>query len=211
MGRYSKGFTNLLNPLLKVDQMPKPKIDRVKLNQMLRNGKPQNKIAQFFGVTEGAISKAKKELNVAVVKNVALESAHKVVAENLDSIAQLTKINRYANELLDSLMKWNRGDKEALQILESQVRKVKVRGSEQEITEYKFKDPRELALIAMKEIRGQLGLQLDIFKTLYDVQAVAEFQREVLSVIGEVSPDVRDKIIQHLKEKRALRQSVSIN
>ena len=211
MERYSKGFTNFLNPLLKVNQMPKPKIDRVKLNQMLRNGKPQNKIAQFFGVTEGAISKAKKELNVAVVKNVALESAHRVVAENLDSIAQLTKINRYANELLDLLMRWNRGDEGALQILESQVRKVKVRGSEKEITEYRFKDPRELALKAMQEIRGQLSLQLDIFKTLYDVEAVAQFQKDVLTSIGEVSPDVRSRIIQRLKESRALRQSVSIN
>lgn len=178
---------------------------------MLRNGKPQNKIAQFFGVTEGAISKAKKELNVAVVKNVALESAHRVVAENLDSIAQLTKINRYANELLDLLMRWNRGDEGALQILESQVRKVKVRGSEKEITEYRFKDPRELALKAMQEIRGQLSLQLDIFKTLYDVEAVAQFQKDVLTSIGEVSPDVRSRIIQRLKESRALRQSVSIN
>jgi hypothetical protein len=191
--------------------MPKPKIDRVKLNQMLRDGKPQSKIAQVFGVTEGAISKAKKELNVAVVRNVALESAHKVVDKHLDTIGQLQKINQTANELLDLLMRWNRGDEEALQILESQVRRVKVRGSEEEVTEYKFKDPRELALKAMAEIRGQLNLQLDIFRTLYDVQAVAEFQKEVLAVIGEVSADVRDRIIQKLKESRALRQSVSIN
>jgi len=191
--------------------MPKPKIDRVKLNQMLRDGKPQSKIAQVFGVTEGAISKAKKELNVAVVKNVALESAHKVVDKHLDTIGQLQKINQSANELLDLLMRWNRGDEEALQILESQVRKVKVRGREEEVTEYKFKDPRELALKAMAEIRGQLNLQLDIFKTLYDVQAVAEFQKEVLTAIGEISSDVRDRIIQRLKEGRVLRQSVQIN
>jgi len=178
---------------------------------MLRDGKPQSKIAQVFGVTEGAISKAKKELNVAVVRNVALESAHKVVDKHLDTIGQLQKINQTANELLDLLMRWNRGDEEALQILESQVRRVKVRGSEEEVTEYKFKDPRELALKAMAEIRGQLNLQLDIFRTLYDVQAVAEFQKEVLAVIGEVSADVRDRIIQKLKESRALRQSVSIN
>ena len=191
--------------------MPKPKIDRVKLDQMLGEGKLQREIAQYFGVTDGAISKAKNELKVAVVKNVALESAHKVVDRHLDTIGQLQKINQNANELLDLLMRWNRGDEEALQILEGQARKVKVRGAEQEVTEYKFKDPRELALKAMQEIRGQLNLQLDIFRTLYDVQAVAEFQKEVLTAIGEVSPDVRDKIIQRLKESRALRQSVSIN
>ena len=191
--------------------MAKPKIDRVKLNQMLRAGKSPKQVAEHFGVSQAAICKARKGLNVAVVKNVVLESAHKVVAEHLDTIGQLQKINQNANELLDLLMRWNRGDSEALQILESQVRKVKVKGSEEEVAEYKFKDPRELALKAMQEIRGQLGLQLDIFKTLYDVQAVAEFQKEVLSAIGEVSPDVRDRIIKRLKEGKALRRSVELH
>jgi uncharacterized protein YerC len=191
--------------------MPKPKINRVKLNQMLQRGKPQHKIAQHFGVTEGAISKAKKELNVAVVKNVALESAHKVVDRHLDTIGQLQKINENANELLNLLMRWSRGDQEALQILESQVRKVKVRGSEEEVTEYRIKDPRELALKAMQEIRGQLNLQLDIFKTLYDMQAVSEFQKEVLTAIGEVDANVRARIIQRLKEGRIIRQSIELH
>ena len=191
--------------------MPKPKIDRVKLNRMLRAGKSPKELAEHFGVSQAAICKARKGLNVAVVKNMVLESAHKVVAEHLDTIGQLQKINQNANELLDLLMRWNRGDPEALQILEPQVRKVKVKGSEEEVTEYKFKDPRELALKAMQEIRGQLNLQLDIFKTLYDVQAVAEFQKEVLSAIGEVSPDVRDRIIKRLKEGKALRQSVELH
>ena len=193
--------------------MPKPKIDRVKLNQMLRAGKSQKEVAHVFGVTEAAISKAKKELNIAVVKNIALESASRVVDRNLDAVAQLQKINDYANELLDLLMKWNRGDEEALQVLESQVstKKVRIGKAEELVKEFRFKDPRELALRAMQEIRGQLSLQLDIFKTLYDIEAIATFQREVLSAIGEVSPDVRGRIIQRLKEGRALRQSVSIN
>lgn len=191
----------------------KPKIDRVKLNRLLREGKSQKDVAQVMGVSEAAISKAKKELNINVVKSVALENAHKVVGKNLDAVAQLQKINSYANELLDLLMRWNRGDDEALQILESQVRKVKVgKGKDAEmVKQYKFKDPRELALRAMQEIRGQLGIQLDIFKTLYDLEAVAEFQREVLSAIGEVEPDVRNRIVQKLKESQAIRQSVSVN
>ena len=191
--------------------MSKPKIDRVLLDKMLREGKSPREAAKFFGVSGVAIWKARKSLNIAVVKNVVLESAHEVVDKHLDTIGQLQKINRHANELLDLLMRWNRGDEEALQILEGQVRKVKVRGQEEEVKEYRFKDPRELALKAMQEIRGQLGLQLEIFKNLYDVQAVAEFQKEVLTAIGEVEPDVRDRIIKRLQEGRALRQSVSIN
>lgn len=193
--------------------MGNQKIDRVKLNQLLKAGKPQKEVAQFFGVTPGAISKAKKELNINVVKSVGLEDAHRVVSKNLDAVSQLQKINRDANELLDVLMRWNRGEDEALQILETQVRKVKVGKGEgaEVIKQYKFKDPRELALKAMQEIRGQLNLQLEIFKTLYDMKAVQDFQNEVLQIIGEVDQDVRNKIIERLREGRALRQSVRIN
>src|SRR5512137_1204244 len=106
------------------------------------------------------------------------------------------------------LMRWNRGDEGALQILESQVRKVKVGRKQGEVAEYRFKDPRELALRAMQEIRGQLALQLDIFRALYDMAAVAEFQNEVLTAIQEVAPDVRAKIVENLQKARAIRSTL---
>lgn len=189
--------------------MPKPKIDRVKLDQMLRSGKSQKEVAQLFQVSEGAISKAKKELNIAVVRNVSLESAHKIVGRSLDSIGQLQTINSHANWLLDVLMKWNKGDPEALQVLESQVgsKKVRIGDKEEFVRGFKFKDPRELALHAMQEIRGQLKLQLEIFQTLYDMNEILSFQREVLEVIGDVSKEARDEIVRRLKERRALRSA----
>ncbi len=196
-----------------VYQMPEPKIDKVKLHRLLSSGKSQREAAHIFGVTEGAISKAAKGLNIAVVKNVALENAHKVVNKGLNTIDQLQKINDYANELLDLLMRWNKGDTEALQILESQVstKKVRIGDKEEFVKEFKFKDPRELALKAMAEIRGQLGLQLEIFKTLYDLEAIAEFQQEVLIAIAEVEPNVRNKIVNALKERRTIRQAISFD
>jgi len=83
--------------------MPKPKIDRVKLNRMLRAGKSSKDAAKYFGVSEPAICKARKELNVAVVKNVVLENAHWVVSKELNTIDQLQKINNRANKILDTL------------------------------------------------------------------------------------------------------------
>jgi hypothetical protein len=187
------------------------KKDLTELNRLFSRGKTVTECAKHFGCTTGAISQAKKKLKVAVVKNVALESAHKVVGKHLDSVSQLQKINTFANEILDLLMRWNRGDDDALQVLEGHVKKVRVGKTEKFVEQFKFKDPRELAFLAMREIRGQLNLQLDIFKTMYDMQAVAEFQKEVLTSIGEVEPDVRDRIIRKLKESRALRQSVRID
>ena len=156
--------------------MPNQKIDRVKLNQMLRAGKAQREIAQVFGVTESAISKAKKELRVTVIKNMALESAHRVVDKNLDAVAQLQKINEDANRLLDDLAATP-----------------------------------ELRLKTMAEIRNQLRLQLEIFQTLYDMKAVQEFQHEVLSAIGDASPEVRDAIIHRLNQKRAIRTAIKLD
>jgi len=137
--------------------------------------------------------------------------AGEIVEKKLDAIEQLQKINDYANELLDLLMRWNRGDEEALQILESQVKRVRIRGQEEEVTEYKFKDPRELALRAMQEIRGQLSLQLEIYRALYDMAAVAEFQKEVLTAIGEVEPDVREKIVYNLQKARVIRSTLEFH
>jgi len=193
--------------------MANGKIDIIKLNKLLKSGKSVKECASFFNVSPSAISQAKKGLSVAVVKNVALENAGRVVDKNLNAIEQLQKINNYANEMLDLLMRWNRGDGEALQVLESQVanKKVRVGGQEEFVREFKFKDPRELALKAMAEIRGQLKLQLEIFQTLYDLKAVEEFQEEVLNAIGEESQDVRARIIKRLCERRAVRAAVKFD
>ena len=70
------------------------KIDKIKLSQMLRSGKSGKDCAKFFSVTEGAISQARKELKISVIKNVALETAHQVVDKNLNAVDQLLNINR---------------------------------------------------------------------------------------------------------------------
>ncbi len=183
--------------------MSKPKIDRVQLNQMLKKGKSQKFAAQFFGVTEAAISRAKREMKLHVTKAVALERAHEVISEHLNTTAQLQGINQKTNLILDGLM-----------------RQIKKGGPAREMGKL-----REIALKASQEIRGQLSLQLEIFKTLTDVTAIVEFQKEVLTVIGEanecpecgaeifckacgVKIDLRRLIIEKLKQARALRSGV---
>ena len=187
------------------------KIDDKQLRQLIRDGNTVIEAARKMGFSKQAVSKRLKRLNIAINRDVAIRSAHKIVDREINALDQLQKINRDANELLDLLMRWNRGEDEALRILESQVRKIKVGGQEEEISEYKFKDPRELALKAMQEIRGQLKLQLEIFQALFDMQAVQQFQAEVLEVIGSVSTEARDEIIRRLTERNALRSALDLN
>ncbi len=192
--------------------MTNRRISTADLQKCLESDLTVTQAALQLGVTKGAISKRAKALRVTLKqgtsKDVVLFHAGEIVTKEINAVEQLQRINANANELLDLLMRWNRGDREALQILESQVRKVKVRGREEEITEYRFKDPRELALRAMQEIRGQIQLQFEIFQGLYDMQAVAEFQEAVLTTIGEVEPDARKRIIEKLKDRRILRAAL---
>jgi len=187
------------------------RIDDKQLLQLIKNGCTVVEVARRMGVSRRAVYKRLKDLNIAINRNVASRAAHKIVDREINALDQLQKINRDANELLDLLMRWNRGEDEALRVIESQVRKIKVRGQEEEIPEYKFRDPRELALKAMQEIRGQLKLQLEIFQALFDMQAVQQFQAEVLEVIGSVSTEARDEIIRRLTERNALRSSLDLN
>ena len=192
--------------------MRKPKIDRVKLHEMAKKQASQAKMAAAFGVSQAAISKALKGLERETTRcltappNSAQKSAGKIIENTINAAEQLLKINKNANELLDLVMAWQRGDDVALQILESQVQMKKVRvGKEIELVkEYKFKDPRELALKAMEAIKGQLHLQLEIFKALYDMEAFKEFTAAFLRVMARRDPKARDEMIQELQKERLL-------
>jgi predicted transcriptional regulator len=190
--------------------MRPPTINDRSLIKLIDAGMNQAAAAREPGVTRQAVSKRLGELRGKTTKVVIAKKVGQVVDQRLDAIQQLEKINQHANELLDLCMAWQRGDDVALQLLESQrkTKTIRIGDEEIEISDFKFKDPRELALKAMSEIRGQLKLQIEIFQALYDLRAAAEFQEEVLNAISEVSPDVRKQIIHRLNEKRAIRSAV---
>lgn len=188
--------------------MNSKKINDTKLVRLVDDGLTQAEAARELGVSRQAVNKRLIELRGRTTKVIATKKIEEIVGQRLNAMEQIQKINNYANELLDLLMRWNRGEEGALQILESQVRYVKVNGEEEPVKEFKMKDPRELALKAMAEIRGQLKLQLDIFQTAYDVQANQEFQREILAAIGEASPEVRNAIISRLNQNSIIRTAI---
>jgi hypothetical protein len=159
------------------------KIDKYKLIQLLGERKTLTECADILGVSLAAVSRMRKTLELpdAVSKNVALEAAPKIVAKHLDCIQQLQDINADARKVLDDLS-----------------------GSEDKVD-------KQIVLKACAEVRKQLSLQLDIFHLMYDMTAIADFQREVLAVIGECAPQVRDEIVKRLKEANALRAAVQFS
>jgi DNA-binding LacI/PurR family transcriptional regulator len=97
----------------------------------------------------------------------------------------IAKAGKILNEKLDAAQQLKKINKKANEILDRT-------------------DPAspEVVLKAMAEIRGQLKLQLEIFQALYNVEEVAKWQNEVMDILGEVAPDVRDRFYQRLHERR---------
>jgi predicted transcriptional regulator len=126
--------------------MPTRKISDDKLFQLIKDGNSPAEIARKMGVTKSAISKRLKSLNMAITKDVTLRKVDKIIRKEINAIDQLQKINAHANELLERAMRVIRGDEESQDDMQ--------------------RDPREVALKAMQEIRGQLKLQLEIFQVL---------------------------------------------
>jgi len=190
--------------------MAEPKInDRDMLRLIDKEGLSQSTTAKKLGVTRQAVSRRLKELRGKTTRAVITKKVEQVIDNRLDAMAQLSQINGHAHELLDLLMGWSRGDPQALQTLEKQVKRIRIGEDEEvEVVQAKFKDPRDLAVKVMAEIRGQLDLQLKMFQTMYDMQAASEFQETVLEVIAEIDPEVRNEIIRRLNERRSVRSAL---
>ena len=157
-----------------------PKINIFELEQLHRTGKTVSEIAKELGVTKGAVSKRLKSMNLAVVRDVATRSAPQVVAQKIDAMAQLSKANDIIKGELNYLQECIReADEKGRLILQ------------------------DAQLKHVAEIRKQIGLLLQIAQTLYSAEQVAEFQKVVLEEIGNVEPEVKQRILNRLQERRA--------
>ena len=183
-------------PPIEYSNTSQSKIDPVALSRLLGENITQAEIARRLKVTQPAVCFAKKKLNTTMAGQTA-KAAPKIMRRQLNAVDQLQKINRVTNDLLDNLADLNRGGTASTKALLAL-----------QLLDIKLKDPRDLTIKACAEIRAQVKLQLDIFQALYDVQAAAEFQAEVLQTIAETDPDVRDRIIHNLFKKHAIRAAI---
>jgi DNA-binding transcriptional ArsR family regulator len=181
--------------------MAQRKISNAELERLVKQGNGVSKIARILKVSKGTVSRRLKALNMGIAKNVTLHHAGEIVKREINAAEQLLKINQTANELLDLLMACMNGDEKIKQ--EAMEKVAPLLGPKS--------GPLDAAVKIKAEIRQQLKLQLEIFQTLYDMQAVADFQREVLEAIGDASLEIRDRIIRNLKERSAIRSTLEFH
>ena len=163
--------------------MPHAKLDPDALHRYLDAGHSQADAARHFNVSESAISQRVRTLQIATSKVVALERAAEVVDQKLDATARLEHVQ---------------------QVIDEERRCAVSRAKEPGAGRAKLQDT---ILKLAAEVRQQLGLQLNISRTLIDLKVVREFQQSVIEVIGEESPEVAHRVVARLKERRALRAS----
>ena len=195
----------------------KSKIDLEKLEHLItEENKSLTEIAAYFGVSVPAVSKARKKLGIAIVRNAAISRAPAIVQKKMTAIEQLDYLWNCTDEILVACMNWLRSDDDpetALRILESQVKYISFGKDKKKmaIKEYKFRDPRDLALKAIGQAIGVNREKRELLKTLYDVTAVREFMNEIIQLLAETSPELRNTFIQKVKEKKALNSALEIH
>ena len=109
--------------------MPKPpQIDLVELQQLLDQGSmSQREIAEYFGVKEASVSKAKRKLKKGIVESTTRTQLRRFIGKKIDAVEQIQIINSNAHALLQLYMGWIAGDKESLDKLRAQIVENKVK------------------------------------------------------------------------------------
>ena len=166
--------------------MARTKVTDADLTAFLDAGHSQADAARHFGVSEPAIHQRMKRLRRLTSRIVALEKAGAVVEEKLSATVRLERIQQVIDEELD----WA-------------VQRARQPGADRSALAADI-----LKLVA--EVRQQLGLQLDITRTLVDLREFKQFRESVIETIQEESPETARRLLARLKERRALRANAEL-
>jgi transposase-like protein len=142
-----------------------------KLNQMLDQGIPHNKIAEHFGVSRMTIHNWKKKLNRATSSLVLLEGGKEVMEKQLDMWGIVRDLTVKAKDLVDKMdqnISWDQDTKPDNKDIQAFVK-------------------------ALAEARKQAAQIADIEERLYNTQRNKAIMDELFQVLAEVDPETYHK------------------
>jgi len=189
---------------------------------MLKDGVSGPEIAKKYGVSRQAVQQMRKKLEkrLAAVPDV---TRSELSRNNIDTVYQLKNMNEH---ILEELKRCQRLI-ERQDVREQAMEKIQddAETSKKEKTPAFLKKLQLMAsasvndilkiqsnIIAISgEVRRQVELQVKIYETIYNVTMVAEFQEEILNLLKEVDPALRDEAIKKLKQRRSMRGLVRMN
>ena len=167
------------------------KIDPVKLNDLINEGKKTKEIAGYFGCSPGAVSQAKRRLGVAVVK----ASAEKKISRRDASTKAapiIIKSTDDAKRHLSSLITRCNDELEWIQ------------DSVQQTTNNDYRAWQETALKHVSEIRRIISALADIEYKLHHVEIVEKALLIMFEEIGNESKECQKRIRDRLERSQIL-------
>lgn len=72
-------------------------------------------------------------------------------------------------------------------------------GYEVDRSQTRFADPRELILKTLSEIRQTINAATELMQLLANIQSMERYRERFLQIIGEVSPEVRDALVEAIR------------
>lgn len=181
--------------------MPNGKIDRRTFHRMVRAGKNQAQIAKHFGVSPSAVSQYAANHRAAVTKTAVLNHADRLCRADIDL---LEKTSAQEKRLLEvAQLSWDIATGDVKAVAKAQrIRKL--------LPRTQFSDPSAIYLQAIRELTNLLKLKKDLMMSMFDITTAAAFQKEVMKLIADMSPEMRKEVIKRLKENKALSASIRI-
>lgn len=181
------------------------RINKAVMAQMAALNVSQVQIAEFFAVSEGAVSRMKGRLGVAIARDVATgEAGSQLLQANLLSGARLVSLAEQCEALLKMCrMVAEAEDEWAADVVEARNKLRRLAGSKGSIG--------AMAISLMGEARKQLEFVHNIQRETYNLRRVEEFQQVVMDEIKAAAPEVQQRIMARLNQVQAFRSSLEIS
>jgi hypothetical protein len=167
--------------------MAPKKIDLAKLDELIKAGKSPKEIAEFFQCSEVAIWKARKKLGLAIASTLTPEATNKIIESDLDLMARMRKLTQVVNEQLKE------AEKDILNATGPEKRAIQ-----------------EVLIKVASEGRKQVETILHIGQIWYTHRAYADFLEETSDYLDRISPGAKQRILEGLQERQALRSSLPL-
>ena len=162
----------------------KPKIDPDELKQLLSQGKTNTEIAQHFHSSERQIRFWK--LKLRQMENPPVPT----ISCNISIVRQLAELRRKIRS-----------------ILEESTKPVSMTCPHCNNAIDSVSHNPETAIKASREIRGQMRMELDLAKAWVEIQAIQDWQKEVIEVIRRHC--ARDQWVAMIRDLQAMRTARS--
>jgi hypothetical protein len=208
--------------------LPKIDLDRLQDLLEKRKGITEVEIAREFNCHPATVTRAMKKLKRQYPMGVypyQIQRATELTINYIDElIFQITDLHA----MDDEVKRFLEGDKSAIKALEKiMISKAKEAGSstprpstegqdikgkdgsgkvdekakvEKKIEKMFFMhDPRMIRVAIKKEIREYLGLYYQSLGTIGDKKAMAFYLKHIIDILGELSPELREKFVQRMR------------